>query len=206
MRSIRAVALLSILSVGLGAQAPGAPPVPPQGGPQGPAGAGRGASFILAHTGELELTDAQVTRLAGIARRGEARRKTLRVAMDSARARFAPGQPGDSTARRAFAQRMRTDMQKAVDAARADQRDAIAVLTADQQAKAWEMISRGPGMRGGARMRAGMGGGRARRQGMPGRGMGARPMRPRDEMNQNGMRRQMRERMPMGAPRPPVDQ
>jgi len=33
------------------------------------------ASMFLAHTGELQLTDAQVTRLAAIARRAEAREK-----------------------------------------------------------------------------------------------------------------------------------
>ena len=35
------------------------------------------ASMFLAHTGELQLTDAQVTRLAAIARRSEARQKAM---------------------------------------------------------------------------------------------------------------------------------
>ena len=43
------------------------------------------AQFLLAHTGELELTDAQVTRLAAIARRSAERRRALRVQMDSMR-------------------------------------------------------------------------------------------------------------------------
>lgn len=99
------------------------------------------AQMLLAHTGELGLTDAQVIRLAAIARRSETRRSTMRASMDSARQRFAPGQPGDSVARRQFRQRMQADMEKAMDAGRVDQRDAIAVLNADQQAKAWEMVA-----------------------------------------------------------------
>ena len=178
MRStIRAVALISLASATT-AFAQG--PVPPMGGPQqgrGPAGA-PAAQMLLARTGELGLTDAQVVRLAAIARRAETRRASLRAAMDSARQRFTPGQPADSAARRQFRQRMIADAEKARDAARVDQRDAIAVLNADQQAKAWEMVAnRGRMARGGAMRMRGERGMRMR----PGRGMdgGARFREPR---------------------------
>jgi hypothetical protein len=140
---------------------------PPSGGMAGD----RSAQLLLARSAELGLTDAQVVKLAAIARRAEARRAPMRAAMDSARTRFT--QPGDSGARRQFAQRMQNDMTKERDQARVDLRDAITVLTPDQQAKAWEMSaargSRGGAMRGGA-----MRGGRPGRDGAMrgGRGMG----------------------------------
>jgi len=134
--------------------------------------------MLLAHTGPLDLTDAQVVRLAAIARRTEARRRTMRAAMDSARARFMPGTPGDSAARRQFRDRMRADMERAREQGRADQRDAIAVLTPDQQARAWDIVAR-----------RGMGGGM--RRGMRGPG-------------QRGMRRDMRRNM-RDMPRRPSD-
>jgi hypothetical protein len=108
--------------------------------------------MLLSNAGALELTDAQVVRLAGIARRSEARRKALRASFDSAATRFT--QPGDSVARRQFRDRMRADLDRARDQGLVDQRDAIAVLNADQQAKAWQLVSnrgramRGMGMRG----------------------------------------------------------
>lgn len=189
---IRAFALISLTSAST-ALAQG--PVPPMGGPQhgrGPAGA-PAAQMLLARTGELGLTDAQVVRLAAIARRAETRRAGLRAAMDSARQRFATGQAGDSAARRAFHQRMLADAEKARDAARVDQRDAIAVLNADQQARAWEMVAnrgrmaRGGAMRGrGERMRMG-----------PGRGMDAPRFRePREPMRGGEMRPR---RMPLDS-------
>jgi hypothetical protein len=155
------------------------------------AGGAPAAKLLLSNTGELGLTDQQVVRLAAIARRAEARRASLRSAMDSARTRFTPG---DTVGRRQFATRMRTEVERAREQERVDQRDAIAVLNADQQARAWEMVAnRGRAMRMGAgrgmgRMRDGRGmrGGDARgmrRQPMPGmrdRDPGARPMRPRD--------------------------
>lgn len=181
MRSmLRTFALLSLTSATT-ALAQG--PVP--GAPRGdrPMGA-PAAQMLLAHTGELGLTDAQVVRLAAIARRAESRRSTLRASMDSARQRFAPGQPADSAARRQFRQRMQADMQKAIEAGRADQRDAIAVLNADQQAKAWEMVAaRGRAARGSAMRRGG-------------RGMGMRQMRPRGQ-DMPGVR----ERRPMDGER-----
>lgn len=170
--SIRSAFLLSLAAAAaLSAQNPGGPPPgpmgpPPDGGPRA------GAQFMLAHTGELDLTDAQVVRLAAIARRSEARRRSMRAAMDSARERFGPQSgPPDSVSRRQFRDRMRADFTRVRDQAQADQRDAIAVLTADQQARAWNMISaRGRGM--GGRMGGGMGRGF-------GRGMGGRGMRGR---------------------------
>src|SRR5690348_4438541 len=113
MRSmIRTLAVISLASATT-ALAQG--PVPPMaGGPmgRGPVGA-PAAEMLLAHTGDLGLSDAQVVRLAAIARRAETRRSGLRAAMDSARQRFQPGQPGDSAARSQFRQRMQADMQKA---------------------------------------------------------------------------------------------
>src|SRR5438552_17012766 len=52
-------------------------------------GRDRGAEFLLAHTGELQLTDAQVVRLAAIARRTEARRNAMRTSLESIRPKIA---------------------------------------------------------------------------------------------------------------------
>jgi len=169
------------------AQNPPAPAGPPQqppmaagpqmGGPTGgPIGAGA-AQMLLAQSAQLDLTDAQIVKLAGIARKADGRQRARQAAMDSARARFM--QPGDSLARRQFAQRMQADMTKERDQAHADLRDAIATLTPDQQAKAWEMAAtrgragRGMGGQGGMG-----GGGMGRGRGMDGQrgqgGMGGR--------------------------------
>jgi hypothetical protein len=131
------------------------------------------ARFLLGHTGEFRLTDAQVTRLAAIARRSAERRQTLRAQMDSMRPEARPGGPGarpDSAARARSRQRfeqMRPALDRMREQAQADRRDAIAVLTPDQQAQAWERIATaGRGQRGGMRrgMRPGMQpGGRRRR-------------------------------------------
>lgn len=155
MRSIRALAVVSLVSATT-AFAQG--PVPQMGG--GPQGRGvrapaPAAQMLLARTGELGLSDAQVVRLAAIARRAESRRAGMRAAMDSARQRFAPGQNVDTAARRQFRQRMQADLQKAQEAAHTDQRDAIAVLTADQQARAWDMVANRGRMARGAAMRRG---------------------------------------------------
>ena len=170
MRSlILAGALVAVAGASAVAQAPAAPVE----GRRTP-----GAEMLLARTGELGLTDAQVTRLAAIARRSAARRQAMRAAGDSIRTRFTPGTRPDSATRRQLADRVRADMQRARDQERADRRDAIAVLTADQQARAWELVSRGGG-RGGMRPGA---------RGMRGRpGMDARQRGP-----ANGARRQLR--------------
>ena len=179
------------------------------GGPGGGGAVEDPAQFLLAHTGELKLTDAQVTRLAGIARRSAERRQSLRTQMDSMRSQRVRGERPDSAARAQMRQRfeqMRPAMQRLRDQSQADRRDAIAVLTPDQQAQAWERIARsgrgGAGFRG-ARGR-GMGGpGRIGARGgnmggrQPGQGMGprGRMRQPNDDAGPpNGPRRQ--------APRP----
>jgi hypothetical protein len=129
------------------------------------------ASMLLSHTGDFKLTDQQVTRLAAIARRTADRRQAMRASMDSmfASRRGSPGAAptqGPPPAARAFAERMR-------DQAHNDLRDAIGVLTVDQQAMGWEMMAR----RGaGGRTRAfGGGPGGAMNGAMMRRGMGIRP-------------------------------
>src|ERR1041385_9457370 len=102
--SIRLAAIL-VAAAGppLLAQGPGAPGGSPPMGGMGPggAGAGRGAAFLLAHTGDLELTDAQVVKLAAIARRGAGRLRGIRATMDSAGMRSGgPRGPADSAGRR----------------------------------------------------------------------------------------------------------
>ena len=173
--SIRLAAIL-IAAAGppLLAQGPGAPGGSPPVGGMGPGGAGadRGAAFLLAHTGDLELTDAQVVKLAAIARRGAVRLRGLRASMDSARMRFnGPPTPADSAARRQFRGRMRAEATRMRDQFSADQRDAIAVLTPDQQGRAWQMVSRA----GRARGRGGMGMRRGMRMGGWGMGRGGMP-------------------------------
>jgi hypothetical protein len=136
------------------------------GGPGGGGAVEDPAQFLLAHTGELKLTDAQVTRLAAIARRSADRRQSLRTQMDSMRSQGMRGERPDSAARAQMRQRMeqmRPAMQRLRDQSQMDRRDAIAVLTPDQQAQAWERIARSGRMGGGggfrgARMRGGMGG------------------------------------------------
>lgn len=126
------------------AQAPAAPGAPRDGaGPMGAMGADP-AAMLLARTGELQLTDAQVVRLAAIARRSADRRRAFRASVDSVRPPMMNGGRPDSAARAAFrarAESMRARMQQARDARHADLRDAIGVLTADQQARAWEMMA-----------------------------------------------------------------
>src|SRR5512143_2978514 len=102
-RSILAAVLAAAAATaGLGAQTPG-----PR---MGPAGPGRGAldnpaEFLLAQTGDLKLTDAQVTRLAAIARRSAERRRALRAQMDSMRPERPFAQRPDSAARERMRQR-----------------------------------------------------------------------------------------------------
>lgn len=124
---------------------------PPMGGsPNGamlarPAMAGTGggvASMLLAHTGEFKLSDAQVTRLAAIARRASDRQRTMRASMDSLRASMAPpanAAPGTQS-RMGASPAMRTMAERMQEQQHADLRDALAVLTPDQQAQGWEMM------------------------------------------------------------------
>jgi hypothetical protein len=199
--SVAVLALVTLTAATIAAQAPGTPPAP-MGGARGGAPSGN-AQMLLARSAELGLTDAQIVKLAAIARRAEARRNTMRAALDSGRTRFTG--PGDSTARRQFAQRMQTDMAKERDQSRVDLRDAITVLTPDQQAKAWEMNSQ-RGMRGGRGVGGGRGVARAPRGPRPdGAGAGRGARRP-DDMGPGGrpgmQRGDMRDRRPMDQARP----
>ena len=170
----------------LGAQGPGGRRPGPGMGPgfgMGPGGPGGGsavsdpAEFLLSQTGELKLTDAQVTRLAGIARRSAERRRALRAQMDSIRPERTTGERPDSATRARMRQRfdqLRPQMEQLRTQSQADRRDAIAVLTADQQAQAWERIAR-----------MGRGGGEFRGRGR-GPGRMQRGMRPNDQMRGQG--------------------
>ena len=192
----RAVGMtLFLAAVTVEAQQPGGPP--PGGGRPAfemMAGApGRGgaspigatADFLLAHTGDLALTDAQVVKLAAISRRTEARRKALVARMDSARAATRPA-PGDSVGpggrRRGPAGPPPAELQRARDQLHTDVRDAIAVLTTDQQANAWMMIAGGPplGGRFGGPMGPPPGRGMGQGQQESNRGSISRPPAPRD--------------------------
>jgi hypothetical protein len=176
MSNIRVVAILTVVA----ASTLAAQPQPDAGRRMGRGGV-PAAQLLLAHTGELQLTDQQVVRLAAIARRAETRRRAMRASMDSVRLRFGPGQPAraDSAARRQLRERMQGEMDRAREQARTDQRDAIAVLTADQQARAWEIASsrgRVHGMRGRGMRERGM----RRGPGRDFRGSGRMPRPPRE--------------------------
>jgi LTXXQ motif family protein len=178
MRRIASLALLGVTLAGppLAAQGPG-PMRGPGGGP-----AAHGAGFLLAHTGELRLTDQQVVRLAAIARRTAERHEAMRAQMEANRP--APGAPGQPP-RPEDAQRMRQQMEQAREQGDADLRDALAVLTPDQQALAWEMAARAaaPGGRGGPEGRGHRGRGRGGPDGPGGPGDYRGPDGPRERDN-----------------------
>jgi hypothetical protein len=203
-RIARTIALaVAVLAPIAGAQQPGGPGPMPMGRGGGPGA----ASMLLAQTAELKLTDAQVTRLAAVARRTADRRAANRVALDSLRSQFRPnpqGAPpaGPPAAARTLMERIRTQEHD-------DLRDALTVLTPDQQATAWESMSRRNMMRGAGMMRR-MGRGGMRQGGMGrgrmgGGGMGPQPGAP-------GMRRggppadSVRRSVRQPTPRPPNDQ
>jgi len=100
------------------------------------------ASMFLGCTGELQLTDAQVTKLATIARRSQARQAAMRARMDSAMttARMSDGgQDGGAPMMMVVLRRsMPTDAEQK--AQHDDDRDAFAILTPDQLATAWETM------------------------------------------------------------------
>jgi Spy/CpxP family protein refolding chaperone len=154
MNRIASLALvgLALAAAPLQAQGPG-----PMGGPGGPGGGPQGAQFFLGHTGELELTDQQVVRLAAIARRAHQRHEAMRAQMQPPAPGAARQQPSAEDA-----QRMRQQMEQAREQNQADLRDALAVLTPEQQARAFQMIAHrggdGPGGRGGREGRGGRGG------------------------------------------------
>jgi hypothetical protein len=99
------------------------------------------ASMFLAHTGELQLTDAQVTKLAAIARRAESREKAMRARMDSAmsRGRSEAGHDGDDMMMVRMRMFMPTDAERK--AQHEDDREAFSIPTPDQLATAWELMS-----------------------------------------------------------------
>jgi hypothetical protein len=109
---------------------------------QGP-GRGPTVEFLLARTGTLQLTDQEVVKLAAIARRAADRHKAMRASFDSLRSQMRQGGDSAMRARRRSGPppQLMQAMQKEREAAHADLRDAIAVLTPDQQAHAWELVS-----------------------------------------------------------------
>jgi hypothetical protein len=180
-------------------------------GQPGPAPA-PAARFMLAHTGELNLTDAQVVKLAAIERRAEARRIATRTAMDSMRTRMmAQGVPADSAARASRHNAMMSTMQatrtRMQEQQQADLKESLAVLTNDQQAKAWQIVAQARGAQRPARPGRGARPGRAGGMNRPGamrpgmnhpngmgQGQGMGPNHP-DGRGQG---------MGMGTQRPPV--
>lgn len=104
------------------------------------------ASMLLAHTAELKLTDQQLSKLAAIARRTDERHKAMRASMDSLMRANRP--QGDGTApanpRPLSPDQGRAMMARVRDQERADLRDALGVLTIDQQTDAWMMRGAGP--------------------------------------------------------------
>ena len=172
------------------------PPMPP-GGP-GDGGPMAGASFLLAHTGELQLTDQQVTRLAVIARREGAQRRGMMTMADSMRRAHVATARRDSAGRRRreIPPQLMARLTQAQEQRKTNLRDAIAVLTPDQQAEAWQMVAGRGRMPRGGMGRARMGGARARGQGGPppegvgpqgGRDGGARGGRPGVAPGRGGM-------------------
>ncbi|MES2177674.1 MAG: hypothetical protein V4550_07385 [Gemmatimonadota bacterium] len=190
--------------------APGQGP-PPNGRGMGPGRPGPGpgpgfASVLLARTGELKLTDQQVTRLAGIARQASERHKANQVALDSllnqdarARADRPEDRPaGPPPAARALLDRVRTQEHN-------DLRDALAILTPEQLATAFELSRGGPGGRPGPNGPGGPAGGqRGMRPGMAGpMGPGAGPRGGSPNGPPNGPPNGGAQRAPGARPGPP---
>lgn len=117
-------------------------PWPMMGGMGGGPGAHHGGppdalpGHLLAHVAELKLTDPQVTKLAAIARRADERHRAMRAGMDSLM-QLAPPPTAGALPRHPDA--MRVAMERGRQMEREDVRDALAVLTVDQQADAWIM-------------------------------------------------------------------
>lgn len=171
--SVLLSALLMAIATPLAAQGMGGQMGMAQRGPA-PAPAAR---FMLAHTGELNLSDAQVVKLAAIERRAEARRVATRTAMDSMRSRMmAQGMPTDSAARAARHNAMMSTMQatrtRMQEQQQADLKESLAVLTTDQQAKAWQIVAQARGPQRQARPGQGARPGRAGGMNRPGRAGG----------------------------------
>ena len=142
------------------------------------------ASMLLAATGRLHLTDAQVVRLAAIARRAEERHAAMRTRMQAEHAPR-PGAGDRQAPSEADMQRMHQQMEQMHQQMQTDLRDALAVLTLDQQATAFEMVAH----------HAGVGG--------PGNGGPRRRMRPGGHGGPGGPGADMM-RHPDGPPLPPT--
>jgi hypothetical protein len=99
------------------------------------------ASMFLAHTGELQLTDAQVTKLAAIARRAESREKAMRARMDSAMAHGKAEAAHDGDGMMMMRMRMFMPTEAERKAQHEDDREAFSIPTPDQLATAWELMS-----------------------------------------------------------------
>ena len=126
---LRAVALATALPLAApaaGAQMPG----------RGPA-----VTFLLSHTGQLQLSDQEVVKLAAIARRAADRHKAMRASFDSLRMQFRGRGDSGMRHREGPPTQLRATMEKEREANHTDLRDALAVLTPDQQATAWELVS-----------------------------------------------------------------
>ena len=169
-------ALALFIAPALQAQGNAAPPGPPAVGRIGPMGPGGDvASFLLSHTGDLKLSDQQVTRLAAIARRSADRRQAAMRSMDSLMARGPQRRDGAARGRFAPSPELRATADRLRDQRHSDLRDALGVLTPNQQATAWELsamrggswMARGP-MPGGFGGRMGPGGPGSRFRGGPG--------------------------------------
>src|SRR5579863_276509 len=104
-----AVALATALPVG--AQMPG----------RGPA-----VTFLLSHTGQLQLTDQEVVKLAAIARRAADRHKAMRASFDSLRSQFSGRGDSGMRHREGPPTQFRAAMAKEREANHTDLRDALA--------------------------------------------------------------------------------
>lgn len=100
------------------------------------------ASMLLRCTGELQLSDAQVTKLAAIARRAETRENALRARLDSAVTRGRVGSTADGGGEEMTLVRLRlaAPLDAALKAQHEDDREALSIVTPDQLATAWEMM------------------------------------------------------------------
>jgi hypothetical protein len=130
------------------------------------------ASMLLGQTAALMLSDQQVVRLASLARAAESQQAMMRTTMDSMhRAMMGSHATGGAMSQMTMSQMQMSQMQMspAMDARmkaaheqmHANVRDALAVLTPDQLATAWESRDAMDGMRMHSAMK-GMGGGMQR--------------------------------------------
>lgn len=99
------------------------------------------AAMLLGQTAALKLTDQQVTRLAALARSAESQETANRASMDSVHRAMAPARDG---APMRMTPAMEARMKAVHDQMHANVRDALAVLTPDQLATAWQLRG-GPG-------------------------------------------------------------